>query len=131
MKKIMQSPLIVASALMVFGASAAQAQSTTYKRDIPDSLAKQATVTESAAAATAQKRVPKGTIQAVELEREGGRLLYSFELKVPGKTGIDEVNVDAKTGKSLRMEHESPAKERKEAAVDAKEAKAKAAKHTP
>ena len=130
----MQRSLGIAAAFVVFvvfGASSAAAQSTTYKRDIPDSLAKEAKVTESAAAAAAQKRVPKGTIQAVELEREGGRLLYSYELKVPGKTGIDEVNVDAKTGKSLRTEHESPAKERMEAAADAKVAKAKAAKHTP
>jgi len=127
----MQRSLGIAAAFVVFGASSAAAQSTTYKRDIPDSLAKEAKVTESAAAAAAQKRVPKGTIQAVELEREGGRLLYSYELKVPGKTGIDEVNVDAKTGKSLRTEHESPAKERMEAAADTKVAKAKAAKHTP
>ena len=131
MNKIMQGSLGLAAAFIVFGASSAAAQATTYKRDIPEALAKEATVTESAAAATAQKRVPKGTIQAVELEREGGRLLYSFELKVPGKSGIDEVNVDAKTGKSLRTEHESPAKESKEATADTKMAKAKAAKHTP
>ena len=43
-----------------------------YKRDIPDSLAAKAKVTESAAAATAQKRFPKGAIQGVELEREDG-----------------------------------------------------------
>ena len=103
----------------------------TYKRDIPDSLAREAKVTEAAALATAQRRVPKGRVDALELEREKGTLMYSFDFKVPGKSGIDEVNVDARTGAVLHVEHESPAAERKEAAADAKAAKAKGAARAP
>lgn len=105
----------------------ARAQAT-YKRDIPDSLAKQAKVTEEAAAKTAQKRVPKGTIQGVELEREKGRLIYSYDFKVPGKSGMEEVNVSAMTGKVVAREHESAAKEKKEAAEEKREAKPAAKK---
>lgn len=97
--------------------TSAQAQAK-YKRDIPDSLAKAAKVTEEAAAATAQHRVPKGTIQAVELERENKKLIYSYELKVVGRSGIEEVNVDAITGKVVSVEHESPAAEKKEEGKD-------------
>ena len=110
----------LAIAVIVAAAPVAGAQS--YKKDIPDSLSKLAKVTETAAAATAQKRVPKGKIDGVELEREKGKLMYSYDFKVPGKSGIDEVNVDAMTGKVLAMEHESPAAEKKEAAEDAKAA---------
>lgn len=94
-----------------------------YKRDIPDSLAKLAKVSEESAAKTAQKRVPKGTIQSVELEREKGRLIYSYDMKVEGKSGGEEVNVDAKTGKLVRAFHESAAAEKKEAAAEKKETK--------
>ena len=103
--------LLAASA----GVSSLAAQQPTYKRDLPAALMKQATVTEPAAARLALASVRNGQIQAVELENEGGRLLYSYELKVPGRSGIEEVNVNAKTGKVVNTEHESPAAEGKEA----------------
>ncbi len=87
-------PTLIVAAVVAFSATAASAQGT-YKKDIPDSLAKHAKVSEADAAATAQKRVPKGKIEGVELEREKGKLIYSFELKTEGKSGTDEVNVDA------------------------------------
>ncbi|MEP6495099.1 MAG: PepSY domain-containing protein [bacterium] len=116
-------------AVVVAGATAhAQAS---YKKDLPDSLAKRAKITEDVAAATAQKRVPKGTIEGVELENEKGKLIYSYDIKTAGKSGIDEVNIDAMTGKIVSFAHESAAAEAKEAAEDAKAAKAKAAPAKP
>jgi len=109
----------LAAVAIVFAGSSVGAQAT-YKRDIPDSLAKEAKITESAAAATAQKRVPKGTIDGVELEREKGKLMLSYDIKTPGKSGVDEVNVDAITGKIIGFSHESAATEKKEAAAEAK-----------
>jgi uncharacterized membrane protein YkoI len=106
-------------AIVLTAAPAVNAQQP-YKKDIPDSLAKRAKIAESAAAATAQKRVPKGKIEGVELELEKGKLIYSYDLKTDGKTGIDEVNVDAMSGKIIGFSHESPAAEKKEAAADAK-----------
>jgi uncharacterized membrane protein YkoI len=45
---------------------------------------------------------------------EDGALIYSFDLSIAGKPGIEEVHVDAKTGKILSVEHEGPAAEAKE-----------------
>jgi uncharacterized membrane protein YkoI len=78
-----------------------------YKREVPDSLAAKATVSEDSARAIALRRVPGGTIQALELEREGGTLLYSWDIKVAGKPGITEVHVSARTGRILSVAHES------------------------
>ncbi len=104
---------------LALAAASAGAQDA-YKKDIPDSLAKRAKITESAAAATAQKRVPKGKIQGVELEMENGKLQYSYDLKTDGKSGTDEVNVSAITGKVIGFSHESEAAEKKEAAAEQK-----------
>ncbi|MDB4873965.1 MAG: PepSY domain protein [Gemmatimonadetes bacterium] len=113
--------IVAALAAVVLAVPAAHAQAT-YKRDVPDSLVKKAKVTEAAAVAKAQAAVPKGSIDALELEHENGKLLWSFDFKVPGKTGIDEVQVNAVTGKVGKVVHESPAAEKKEAAADAKAA---------
>jgi len=102
-----------------------------YKKEIPDSLAKKAKISEPEAAAIAMKRVPKGKIEAVELEREDGKFLYSYDLRTPGKSGLDEVHIDAMTGKIISVVHETPAMEKKEAADEAKEMKAKARTKKP
>lgn len=116
-----------AAAALAIALPAAQAQAK-YKHDIPDSLAKRVKISEATAAATAHKRVPTGTIDGVELERENGKLMYSYDIKVPGKSGIDEVNVDALTGKVIGYSHESAAAEAKEAASEGKAEKTKPAK---
>jgi uncharacterized membrane protein YkoI len=98
------------------------AKSSGYKKDLPDSLTREAKVTEATAAATALAKVPKGAIEGVELEREGGKLLYSYDIKVAGKSGIDEVQVDAMTGVTIgKVVHENAAAEKKEEADEAKE----------
>ena len=69
---------------------------------------KQATVTLASATATALKTVPGATVKHHELERENGKLIYSFEMKTAGKSGIDEVNIDAVTGATVgKVEHEA------------------------
>lgn len=95
-----------------------------YRKDLPDSLTREAKVAEAAAAATALAKVPNGKIASVEIEREGGKLIYSYDIKVAGKSGIEEVTVDAMTGQTVgKVEHESAATEKKEAADEAKEKK--------
>jgi hypothetical protein len=93
-------------------------------------LLKKAKVTAESAIATAQSRLPGATLASAEIEQEGGKLIYSLDFKTKGKPGIDEVNVDATTGRLIgEVEHESPAAEKKEAAEDsAKAAKGKAKK---
>ncbi len=100
------------------------AQATAYKKELPAALAKKAKIAEPAAAATALARVPNGKIKAVELEQEGGKLVYSYDLAVAGKSGIDEIQVDAVSGLVVSTEHETPAAMKAEAAQDAMDAKA-------
>lgn len=123
----MKPILLSAAALFAtaLGTSPARAQAD-YKRDLPDSLVAKTKIPESAAAATAAKRFPKGVIQSVEPEREDGHLKYSYDIATTGKPGIDEVDVDALTGKIIAVAHETPAQMKKEAAEEAAEAKAKA-----
>ena len=61
------------------------------------------------AKAIALKKVPNGKIESAELEKEGGKLIYSFDIKA--SRGITEVNVDAMNGKVVAVQNESPAKE--------------------
>ncbi len=93
---------------------------TTYRKELPAALVKRAKITEDSASKVALTRVPNGAIQTVELEQENGKLIYSYDIKVAGKTGIDEVAVSALTGKVVAFAHETPADEKKEAAADAK-----------
>jgi uncharacterized membrane protein YkoI len=86
-------------------------------------LQKEAKITEAAARATALKEVPNGTVKSSELERENGKLIYSYDITVPGKTGIDEVNVNAIDGTVVAKQHETPKSEKSEAAKEAKEKK--------
>lgn len=103
-------------------ASAQQTQQTGPKADIPAKLAAQAKISESAARATAMAKVPGATVQAAELENENGKLLYSYDMKVAGQSGIQEVQVNAITGAVIGVEHETPAQMQKEAAADRKAA---------
>jgi hypothetical protein len=52
------------------------------------------------ARAAALKKAP-GKIKSSELENEGGKLIYAFDIAA-SKTGVTEVNVDAITGRSSR-----------------------------
>lgn len=113
--------------------SAAQAPAKAqYKKDLPAKLVKEAKITEPAAAEAALKAVPGGVIEKMELEKEDGKFIYSYDIKVPGKSGIQEVHIDAMTGALVANVHETPADEAAEKAKDAKEAaKATAAKKKP
>ena len=96
------------------------------KHETQAQLQHEAKVSMDSAKAVARATVPDGKIQSSELEREHGKLIYSFDMKVAGKSGIEEVNVDAETGALVAHEHESPAAEKKEAKAEAKESTAKA-----
>ena len=66
-----------------------------------------------------QNILPHGKIEDAELEREHGKLVYSFDIRNPKGT-ITEVQIDAKTGKIVSVEEENAAAEVKEKAEDAK-----------
>ena len=92
------------------------------KKGLADSeLPALAKVTQAAAEAAALKsvKIPSATVSSGELEAEAGCLIYSFDIKVPGKKAIVEVAVDAGTGKVLSIRHEGPKAQAAEAAADA------------
>jgi uncharacterized membrane protein YkoI len=95
------------------------------KEESAAALQAEAKISESTARATALKEVPNGSVKKYELEREGGKLIYSYDISVPGKTGIEEVAINAIDGSIVTHEHETPKKERAEAAQESKEKKAK------
>jgi uncharacterized membrane protein YkoI len=95
------------------------------KEESQETLQKEAKISEATARATALQQVPNGTVKSSELEREHGKLIYSYDITVPGKTGIDEVNVNAIDGTVVAKQHETPKSEKKEAVKEAKEKKTK------
>ncbi|MEP6833453.1 MAG: PepSY domain-containing protein [Gemmatimonas sp.] len=113
----MKRTLALAFGLTLLTAASLFAQPVVMKEEKPGQL-KLAKITPDAATATAQAKVPTGKIESAEIESEDGKLIYSFAIKIAGKTGIEEVAVDAKTGKVLSVEHETPADEAKEAKAD-------------
>ncbi len=62
-----------------------------------------------------------GGVQGEELEFEGGKWIYSFDLKAKKDKLVHEVHVDAISGKVLDVHSETAADEQKEAIEDAKE----------
>ena len=86
-----------------------------------DALMTQAKVTKEQATQTALGKVPNGVVKGAELEREHGKLIWSFDLAQSGKSGVTEVQVDAVTGKVVSLKHESAANEAGEASAEAHE----------
>jgi len=93
------------------------------KKETQADLQKEAKISEADARATALQQVPNGVVKSSELEREKGKLIYSYDISVPGKSGIEEVNVNAIDGSVVAKTHESPKTEKKEARQEAKEKK--------
>ena len=72
----------------------------------------QAKISKEQAQQTALAKAPGGTIKEGELEKEKGKLIWSFD--IAGSPGVTEVNVDAITGEVVGVEDESSGKESKE-----------------
>jgi hypothetical protein len=90
----------------------------TYKRDIPADLATQAKISEVTAVSTALGTVPNGTVTSVGLEQKHKRLFYSVDIQSPARSGVEEVRVNANTGKVMKHHHESAKTEAKESAAE-------------
>ena len=93
------------------------------KKETQADLRKEAKISEADARATALQQVPNGAVKSFELEREKGKLIYSYDITVPGKSGVEEVNVNAIDGSVVAKIHESAKTEKKEAKQEAKEKK--------
>jgi len=111
MKKTLMAVLVAFAVAGAYAAEPTQAQ-----------LKKEAKISMRKAKSIALKKVPGGKISSAELEKENGKLIYSFDIKT--KTGgITEVNVDAINGKVVAVQEETPAKEAAEKKKEASEKK--------
>lgn len=122
----MKSRIAVLTLIAVFGLGtmaihAAETKKKTEKTEDQAALQKEAKISLEKAREIALKKAP-GTVKSSELEREHGKLIYSFDIQT-SKSGITEVNVDAIDGKIVAVEHESPKKEAAEKKKEAKEEK--------
>lgn len=77
-------------------------------------LQAEAKISRADAEKTALAKVPGGTIKEGELEKEKGKLIWSFDITTRGSSDIKEVQVDAITGQVLSVETETAAAEAKE-----------------
>ena len=114
------SKIAVFALVAALGAAPAVLASNTSKTPTQAELQKEAKISMEKAREIALKKVPGGKIESAELEREHGKLIYSFDIKT-SKPGVTEVNVDAITGKIVSSKQETPAKEAAEKKQEAKE----------
>ena len=110
MKSIYCITLPLAMAAFAMGAPLASAATTSQ-----DALKAAAKVTEADARTTALTKVQNGTVQSSTLEKEHGKLVWSFDIAQPTTKDLTEVQVDATTGAIASVKKETPAQEAKEA----------------
>jgi len=77
-------------------------------------LEAEAKVTKAQAEKIALARVPGGIIKDSELEKEKGKLIWSFDISTPGTKDITEVQVNAISGEVVSVTTEPAAGEKPE-----------------
>ncbi len=90
--------------------SGTQAAAPPVKESKPG-LLRRAAVASDPTTRTAMQPVPNDEIEEAEIEQETGRLVYSYDVKLPGKPDVDEMLVDSQTGAVVSHTHESAAAE--------------------
>jgi uncharacterized membrane protein YkoI len=107
--------LLLGAGLAGFAASCASEGHGGHKdKESQAQLQAEAKVSKTDAEKLALAQVPNGTIKEGELEREKGKLIWSFDITIPGSKDIKEVAIDAITGQVVSVETETPGKEAKE-----------------
>jgi uncharacterized membrane protein YkoI len=92
---------LLAAALVTVGVTGCETEKQEQAK-----LQAQAKISKEQAQQTALAKMPGGTVKEGELEKEKGKLIWSFDLTTPGSKGITEVNVDALTGDVVSVEKE-------------------------
>jgi len=85
-----------------------------HKHNDQAKLQAEAKISKAEAEKIALSKVPGGTIKEGELEKEKGKLIWSFDVTTPGTKDITEVNIDAITGAVIAVDKETAADEAKE-----------------
>ncbi|MFI4971030.1 MAG: PepSY domain-containing protein, partial [Lysobacterales bacterium] len=63
---------------------------------------------------------PDGIVASSELEKEHGKLIWSFDIERHDSKDITEIQVDARTGAIVSTQVETPADQAREKAADSK-----------
>lgn len=123
---LLVAALLPMAALAAGGATAkpetAKAEMTEHaSANIDAAMRKEAKISMKQARAIAVKAAP-GKVDSGELERENGKLIYSFDIRTAKHT-ITEVNVNAMDGTVVDTQVENAAKEASEKVQEAAEKK--------
>ena len=134
--RIVMSVILAGAAVFVASAQA-QAQDTTHRamqqtatrggsarRSEQAQLRSEAKISRDSAQKIALAQVPNAKVTRRQLERQNGTVVYSFDLKVKGQSGFEEVNVSAIDGSVVSKEHETPKQEAAERKAEKAGAKA-------
>jgi len=79
-----------------------------------ENLESQAKISRAEAEKIALTKAPGGTVKEGELEKEHGKLIWSFDIATPGSSDITEVHVNAISGEIAGVEKETAKTEAKE-----------------
>ena len=110
--------------LLILGLSAGVACSTFESgKEKQARLEAKARISRADAEMTALAKVPGGKVLEGELEEEKGKLIWSFDISMPGSKNITEVQVNALTGEVVSVDIETPAQQEKEKKDKEKEGK--------
>ena len=127
MKRFQMASLVaLASALITYGVNAQATTAVKPMKEANAGMLARARVTPDSARRLALAQVANGVIDEEEIEEEHGKLVYSFDIKVRGRRGVEEVQIDALSGAMVSHEHETPRQAAQERAADAREAAKKA-----
>jgi hypothetical protein len=119
--KLMETMMLKPAAFLLALAAALPLSPALAAEPSQAQLLAQAKVSQEQAARTALARVPNAKVHTAELEREHGRLVWSFDLAQNGQSAVTEIQVDAITGKIVSVKKESAAEEASEARKEAQE----------
>jgi hypothetical protein len=112
---LMRQVVAVCTLLLTLGIIAWASPAQTESQGEQAALRKEAKISMRRAQKTALAKEP-GTIKSKELEKENGKLIYSFDILT--RAGIHEVQVDAITGEVVQDIVESKTAEEKEKQQD-------------
>jgi uncharacterized membrane protein YkoI len=98
---------LVSSIIVALGVVGCASTDYSNNPEAHEKLHAQAKIDRAEAERVALQRVPGGTVKDAELEKEHGKLVWSFEFTTPGSSDITEVHVDAITGAVLRVSKEA------------------------
>jgi uncharacterized membrane protein YkoI len=115
-KSILHSLIAILAAGALTGCTCTKGEKHHNKEAKQAKLMAEAKVAKPDAEKIALGKVPNGTVKEAELEKEHGKLVWSFDITTPDTKDITEVGVDAITGDVVSVEKESAESEAKEAA---------------